>query len=125
MPHFGTNSKKHRDTCHPDLQKVLNEAIKHFDFSCIWGHRSQAQQDRIFEDGFSQVQWPNSKHNPYPSRAFDVVPYPGGYQNSDETFYLMATHILAAASLHGVRLKWGGHWKNFKDLAHFELSDPK
>ena len=123
MPYFGSNSKKHRDTCHPDLIKVLDEAINHYDFSCVWGHRPKEVQDRVFEDGFSQVRWPNSKHNKIPSRAFDVVPYPGGFNNPDEAFYEMATHILGAASKLGVRLRWGGHWRNFKDLAHFELRD--
>jgi len=123
MPSFGTNSKRHRDTCHPDLQKVLNEAIKHYDFSVIWGHRGQAEQDRAFNEGNSKVQWPNSKHNHQPSKAFDVVPYPGGLQNPDEEFYVLATHILGAASQCGVRLRWGGHWTSFKDLAHFELRD--
>lgn len=123
MPQFGANSRKHRDTCHPDLQKVLNEAINHFDFSCIWGHRDQATQDRAYKSGHSQLKWPRSKHNHQPSKAFDVIPYPGGFENPDETFYEMATHILGAASKLGVRLRWGGHWKNFKDLAHFELID--
>ena len=123
MPSFGANSKKHRDTCHPDLIEVLDEAIKHFDFSCIWGHRSQAHQDRAYNEGHSKVKWPNSKHNHQPSRAFDVIPYPGGFDNPDHVFTEMATHIWGAASKLGVRLRWGGHWKNFKDLAHFELID--
>lgn len=121
MPSFGANSKRHRDTCHPDLKRVLNEAIKHYDFSVIWGHRGQSQQDRAFNEGNSQVKWPNSKHNKQPSHAFDVVPYPGGFSNPDEEFYELATHILGAASKCGVRLRWGGHWTRFKDLAHFEL----
>lgn len=123
MPSFGTKSLEHRATCHPDLQRVLDEAIKHFDFSVIWGHRSKEHQDRAFEDGYSKVKWPNSKHNATPSRAFDVIPYPGGFSNSDEVFTEMATHILGAASKCGVRLRWGGHWRTFKDLAHFELMD--
>ena len=123
MPHFGRNSKRHRDTCHPDLQRVLNEAIKHYDFSVIWGHRGQAEQDRAFNEGNSLVQWPNSKHNHQPSKAFDVVPYPGGFQNPDEEFYVLATYIFSAASKCGVRLRWGGHWTRLKDMAHFELRD--
>lgn len=121
MPSFGTNSKRHRDTCHPDLQRVLNEAIKHYDFSVIWGHRGQAEQDRAYSEGNSQLRWPKSKHNKYPSHAFDVIPYPNGFKNPDEEFYVLATYILSAASKCGVRLRWGGHWTSLKDLAHFEL----
>ena len=121
MPSFGTRSKQHLNTCEVELQDVLNEAIKYFDFSIIDGHRDMETQNKYFNDGVSKVRWPNSKHNSYPSRAFDVVPYPGGFENEDGAFYEMATYILAAASKLGVRLRWGGHWTNFKDLAHFEL----
>jgi peptidoglycan L-alanyl-D-glutamate endopeptidase CwlK len=120
---FGATSRRHRDTCEPALQRVLDEAIKHYDFSVIWGHRTQAAQDQAFRTGHSQLEWPNSKHNKTPSRAFDVIPYPGGFDSSDEEFYKLATYILSAASLLGVPIRWGGHWKNLKDMAHFELMD--
>lgn len=123
MPSFGKNSRKHRDSCHPDLIKVLDEAIKHFDFSCIWGHRGKDAQNWAYNTGHSKLMWPQSKHNKKPSLAFDVVPYPGGFNNTDYAFYEQATYILGAASKLRVPLKWGGHWNNFKDLAHFELDD--
>lgn len=121
MPSFGPKSKQNLSTCEVEIQDVLNEAIKYYDFSCIDGHRDMETQNTYFNRGVSQVRWPNSRHNTYPSEAVDVVPYPGGFDNDDSEFYKMATFILAAASKLGVRLDWGGHWKNFKDLAHFEL----
>lgn len=123
MPTFGPRSRKNRDECHEGLQRVLNEAIKHYDFSVICGHRGQGEQDEAYNRGNSTVKWPNSKHNRSPSWAFDVVPYPGGFDNPDEAFYELATHILGAASRLYVPVRWGGHWKTFKDLAHFELID--
>lgn len=121
MPQFGTASKDRRDQCDVKLQCVLDEAIKHYDFSVIWGFRDQPTQDRMFADGRSQLKWPYSKHNRKPARAFDVIPYPEGFAASDETFYKQATYILRSAATVGVRLIWGGHWPNLKDLAHFEL----
>lgn len=123
MPSFGKRSTEKLHTLDMDLQEVLNEAIKHFDFSIIDGHRDMETQNKYFNDGVSQVRWPNSKHNTYPSRAVDIVPYPGGFENPNEVFDRMATHIFAAANDLGVRLDWGGHWKNFKDYPHFELTD--
>ena len=121
MPSFGTNSKRRLATCDPEIQEVLNEAINHFDFSVIWGHRGKFHQNRVFREGNSKVQWPNSRHNTSPSRAVDIVPYPGGFANEDEAFYKMATYIFRVAGDKGVHLSWGGHWRSFKDLAHFEL----
>ena len=121
MPSFGTNSKRRLATCDPKIKEVLNEAIKHFDFSCIWGHRGKYHQNRAFSQGYSEVEWPHSRHNSLPSEAVDVVPYPGGFSNEDAAFYEMATYVLRAASKLGVDLRWGGHWTSLKDLAHFEL----
>jgi len=123
MPSFGSKSKRTLATCDKDIQDVLNEAIKHIDFSCIWGHRSKEAQNTAFRDDFSKVEWPNSKHNTKPSRAVDIVPYPGGFDNDDEAFYLLATYVLRAANEKGVNLVWGGHWRSFRDLAHYQLKD--
>ena len=122
MPSFGTNSKRHLETCHEDIQKVLNEAINHYDFSVIWGHRGMEAQNKAYLEGNSNLEWPKSKHNSNPSMAVDIIPYPGGFARSNEEFTIMATHIFRAASVCGVpNLIWGGHWRTFKDLAHFEL----
>jgi len=123
MPSFGQRSKANLAQCELQLQDVLNEAIKHFDFSVICGHRDREAQDRAYNEGNSTLKWPQSKHNTYPSRAVDVVPYPGAFDNDNATFYLMATHILRAASILGVRITWGGHWRSLKDLPHFELKE--
>ena len=123
MANFGRRSRQKLATCHPDIQKVLHEAIKHTDFSVIWGYRDQLHQNRAFEEGFSKVQWPNSRHNSTPSQAVDIVPYPGGFANSDAAFYLLATYVLRAAYEKGVSLTWGGHWRSFKDLAHYQLKE--
>lgn len=126
MPQFGKSSREKRNTCDSDLQAVLNEAIKHIDFSVVWGHRDMAEQNRAFKEGNSRNRWPTSKHNDYPARAFDIVPYPQGYDATYEQFFELATYILAAASSLGVSLEWGGHWKNYtgkglndRDWAHF------
>lgn len=127
MPQFGSKSRERRDTCDQELQDVLNEAIKHFDFSIIWGQRGEEDQNTAFRTGKSRLRWPLSKHNKLPSVAFDIVPYPGGYTASYESFYEMASYVLGAASKLGVPLIWGGHWKNYtgkgdndRDWAHFE-----
>jgi hypothetical protein len=120
---FGAKSRRCRDECDPALISVLDEAIKHYDFSCVWGFRDMEQQNRAFNEGKSTVRWPNSNHNSTPSRAFDVIPYPDGFGAEDSEFYKLATYILASAAQLGVPIRWGGHWTNLKDLAHFELED--
>jgi peptidoglycan L-alanyl-D-glutamate endopeptidase CwlK len=121
MPSLGRKSKEKRDECAVELQDVLNETIKHYDFSVIWGFRGREAQEKAFAEGNSNARWGESKHNFSPSRAFDVIPYPDGFDATDEEFYKMATYVLVAAAQVGVPLRWGGHFNNLKDLAHFEL----
>ena len=127
MPHFSRTSKEKLRDLDEELQDVLNEAIKHFDFSIVWTHRGMEEQNKAYREGKSRNRWPTSKHNSYPSVAFDIVPYPGGYNASYKAFFEMATYVYAASSMKGVPLRWGGHWKNYtgrgendRDWAHFE-----
>jgi len=128
MPTFGRKSKERLGTLDEELQSVLKEAIKSFDFSIIWGHRGMAEQNEAHASGASQLRWPQSKHNSFPSTAVDIVPYPGLYEAPYEKFFEMATYVLASASRLGVPLTWGGHWLNYggpgyyrRDWAHFEM----
>jgi hypothetical protein len=84
-------------------------------------------QNLAYSTGSSRNRWPTSKHNAYPSNAFDIVPYPAMYDATYKQFFEMATYILAAAVKLGVPIRWGGHWKNYtgrgendRDWAHFE-----
>lgn len=120
MPHFSERSLKNLKTCHPDLQKVAHEAIKHFDFTVICGHRNKADQDKAVRDGASKAKWPTSKHNKTPSLAMDCTPYPLDW-NDLKAFKAMADHMKLAAKRVGVKIVWGGDWKSFYDGPHFEL----
>jgi len=55
MPKFGKRSKRNLETCHRDLRIICNEAIKYFDFSVIYGIRSEEEQFKLFNEGKSQL----------------------------------------------------------------------
>lgn len=136
MPSFGTVSTQRLATCHPELQYIFQTVVKDFDCSITCGHRNKAEQDRVFSKKLSKVQWPNSKHNSYPSMAVDVAPYPEVKiwkpikTFNDFGFYVkgVAAAMLERGDIEH-RLRWGGDWDNdhdttdqkFNDLVHFEL----
>ena len=128
MPKFGTRSKELLEELDVRLQDVLLQAIHFYDFSIISGYRGQAEQDRLYRDGFSKRLYPMSKHNSNPSLAVDIAPYPIDWAN-DERFYFLAGIMKAAAHQVGVKLRWGGDWdsdndfddQTFMDLGHYEL----
>ena len=131
MPRFGTRSKKNLKHCDPRLQRIFNEVIKTVDCSVIEGHRDEARQNKLYEEGKTQVKYPNGRHNAYPSLAIDVVPYPIDW-NDRERFTLFAGFVKGIAKgMYGIDLRWGGDWDNdwevqdnrFDDFPHYEIKE--
>ena len=136
MPSFGQKSKDRLKTCHPDLQRVMEEAIKEYDFTVIYGQRSVEEQFELYKKGreFKDGQWvkvgatvtsldgktKKSMHNHSPSLAVDIAPYPIDW-NDLKRFKEMADVVKKAAEKLGVKIAWGGDWKSFKDYPHVEL----
>lgn len=122
---FGEESKKKLATCHPDIQRVMNEAIKTspIDFSVTCGFRGKEEQNQAVKDGFSTILWPNGKHNKMPSIAVDIVPYPKMWSAPTSEWTLLHNHISATAKRLGVAFRWGGDWDGDGDLTDQKLVD--
>ena len=128
MAKFGKKSRAVLDTCHPDLQKLLNEVVKEFDCTVIQGNRSVQEQETLYVAGKTKVRF--SKHNYIPAVAVDVTPYPVDFDNTDRHYYF-GGYVLAVAKHLGLNIRWGGDWNsdthtkdnNFDDLPHFEIRD--
>jgi peptidoglycan L-alanyl-D-glutamate endopeptidase CwlK len=147
---FGKKSKKLLKTCHPDIQLILNEVIKFYDFSVISGLRTTKEQQSLFKAGRSKLDGINkkSKHQGKPdsdgnivSYAVDIMPYKKGTnafsgkkKDSARFYFLMglvkgtAIKLLQEGRIsHEVRfgLDWDGDDifidQHFDDLPHFEL----
>ena len=129
MPQFGKDSLKKLQSCHPDLQKLFNEVIKHYDCTILEGQRSNEDQLKAFSAGKSKIK-SGGKHNQTPSLAVDVAPCPVDW-NDKNKFYHFAGRVLGIAQMLGIKIRWGGDWngdnnlknQTFFDLPHFELSD--
>ncbi len=129
MAVFSEQSKAKLATCVMPLQDLFNEVIKYFDCRIDCGIRGEKSQNEAFANGWSKVQWPNSKHNKRPfSEAVDAVPYP--YDTKDEKrFYYFAGVVKGIALKMNINIRWGGDWdsdtqtndQTFNDLGHFEV----
>ena len=139
MAKLSKRSKEKLETCDFRLQAVCNLAIQAYDFSVVFGQRTQQEQLKLYEagrqknlngtysiidqskvvtycDGFSRM----STHNYSPSLGIDLIPYPTKWTNEKE-FFRMAGAMFMAAELLGIELEWGGDWTSIKDLAHFQV----
>lgn len=131
MPLLGKSSMKNLLQLHPDLQIVLMEAIKIFDFSIVCGYRGKEAQEKAVSEGKSFKHFPNSKHNNSPSLAADLCPYRNGLRWEDrEAFYFLGGILKAIAYHQGIHIRLGLDWdgdndlhdQNFYDLPHVELT---
>ena len=135
MPSFSDKSKAKLSTCHPDIQKVMEAAIKVYDFTILYGTRTVEEQFELYKQGrtLKDGVWvktgstvtnldgktKKSMHNYSPSKAIDIAPYPIDWNNL-KRFDELAQVVLKCAQELGVNLTWGGHWK-MADKPHFEL----
>lgn len=130
MPQFGKTSQDKLNTCHPDLQRLMSEVIKFYDFTILEGERTLQQQQTYFKEGKSKLDGikKKSKHQSKPSLAVDIAPFPIDF-NDTKRFYFLAGLVVAKAAELGIKITWGGSWNGsfdfkqnkFVDLPHFQL----
>ncbi|HMA77701.1 MAG TPA: M15 family peptidase [Candidatus Paceibacterota bacterium] len=128
------------DSCDARLQRLCFEVIKHYDFSVLEGHRTLARQQELFnsEPPLTTLDGVNKKsmHQPYPSLAVDLMPWPenvNGRNIWEDKFrwHYFARVVIGTALQMSIKIRWGGDWdgdwsnadQKFHDLPHFELVD--
>jgi peptidoglycan L-alanyl-D-glutamate endopeptidase CwlK len=121
---------------HPDLVKVMNEAIKDtpIDFTITEGVRTTERQKELYAQGRTEpgeivtyadgvVNKSNhqAKADGY-GYAVDLYAYIDGSVRVNNVLALevIAGHIKSVAQSLGVNVQWGGDWE-MKDYPHFEL----
>jgi peptidoglycan L-alanyl-D-glutamate endopeptidase CwlK len=139
MYYLSDRSNKLLDTCHPDLKALAHKAITNspFDWLVSFGHRTPDAQNKLFQqgrtrpgniitycDGYEKL----SKHNFFPSLAFDIIVLINNTPNWKPMYYFtVAEHILNTAedmfekNEITNRVTWGGNWVRFKDYPHFQI----
>lgn len=121
---FGNRSKERLNGVHPDMVKVMEEAIKEspLDFSITEGLRTRERQQELFSAGKSQTM--NSRH--LTGKAVDIAVLVDGKVTWDFPKYqIVADHIKKVAKELEIDIVWGGDWVSFRDGPHYELHRSK
>jgi len=128
---WSNTSLRVRITLDPRLKVLVDELLTYMDVSLLSGYRNKREQNDLFEQEVTQVQFPDSKHNQYPSLAVDVQPYPYPANENDLRAALgyMAGICMLIAQRNGFKIRWGGDWNRngdvtdngFDDLFHMEI----
>lgn len=137
---FGARSLQNLQGVHPNLQKVLKEAIKTspVDFTVTEGVRTAKRQAELYAQGrtkpgqrVTNVNGTTSKSNHQVKydgygHAVDLYPFFLGqvqvhHKDTIKNLEKIAIHIKATAKCLGIPITWGGDWKSPFDPPHFEL----
>jgi len=113
---------------HPDLRCVMDRALQEspHDFVVTEGLRTLDRQRELLRIGASTTM--NSRH--LTGHAVDLYAWVDINQDGKVVFQEMAnprlltniaSSIKAAALAEGIPVIWGGDWRTFKDMPHFEL----
>lgn len=133
---FGAKSRANLAGVHPDLVRVLELGLSYspYDFAVIEGVRSFQRQLELLRDGKSRTA--HSKHlvqmdlfgHAVDIQAVGDLDGDGDRDAADkarawrfELYAAIAVALKRAASELGVRLVWGGDWRDPVDGDHFEL----
>ena len=126
MPVYSRRSQRILDGVHPKMQAILYEAIHYIDLKPTESIRLEERQNFLFEQEQTQVQYPDSFHNPDNPKnldpdgkfrgvkALDVLPYPFvaiDWKIHDK-FYVMWGVLKFVGDKLDTPLTWGGDWNN-------------
>jgi hypothetical protein len=126
MYRFSERSKNRMIGVNKALIKISERALElttvDFGIPEYGGLRSAEQQNRLFHNGKSKCDGYEKKSYHQSGNALDVYAYVDGSASwMPEHLTCVAAAMLQAASELGYKLEWGGHWKSFKDMPHFQL----
>lgn len=126
MNKYSKNSRSRLDTCHPDIQRLMEKVLETYDHSILCGYRGKEEQDYAYLTRKSKLKFPRSKHNKAPSIAVDIQPYP--YKDERDLHHFIG-YVQAVADSMGIKIRCGRDWnmnhraddETFMDAFHIEL----
>lgn len=133
MYKFSRSSEKRLMYLHTNLQKFFIELLKisPYDFSISQGVRSAEEQNKLYQqgrttsgkiitncDGYKIKSKHQVKSDGF-GYAGDIAIFINGKATWEEKYYKEVART-GRVLMQKYNIEWGGDWKKFKDLPHFE-----
>lgn len=131
---FGKTSTAKLNEINPVLKdlaiKALSKSTVDFGIPSTGGKRTAEEQKVLFDKGFSQKDGTIKKSYHQSGNAVDLVPYiDGGFtwanKQAFNEIHKAVTEAWAEMGVKDWTLVWGGDWKTFVDLPHYQLDKKK
>ena len=124
---FSKRSLERMEGIDQRLIDIMNLAISitkvDFGIPADGGIRTSERQHQLFLEKVSKADGYTKKSYHQTGLACDIYAYVDGKASwEEEHLAKVACAILQAASQLGYKLKWGGLFRSFKDMPHFEIS---
>lgn len=130
---FSKKSLKKLERLHPNLQNFFMELIKisPYDFSITQGIRTAEEQNKLYQQGRTvlgkivtncdghKLKSNHQTKSDGLGHAGDIAVLVNNKITWEEKYYKEVA-ISARILMQKYNIEWGGDWKNFKDLPHFE-----
>lgn len=130
---FSKNSLKKLERLHPNLQNFFMELIKisPYDFSITQGVRIAEEQNKLYQQGRTtpgkivtncdgyKIKSNHQTKDDGLGHAGDIAVLVNNKITWEEKYYKEVA-ISARILMQKYNIEWGGDWKSFKDLPHFE-----
>lgn len=130
---FSKKSLKKLEGLHPNLQNFFMELIKisPYDFSITQGIRTAEEQNKLYQQGRTMPGKIVTNCDGYKLKSNHQTKSDGLGHAGDiavlvnnkitwEKKYYKEVAISARILMQKYNIEWGGDWKSFKDLPHFE-----
>lgn len=91
------------------------------DLTITCGIRSLEDQQKAFKNGNSKLDGINKKSKHQIGKAFDFIPYKFNGWDDIESFKKVGEELKFCANFLGIKNQYGGDWKNFVDMPHFQI----
>lgn len=126
MFRFSVNSASVLGGVCPELRAIALRALElsviDFGIPSNGGKRTAEQQHQLYTYGKSQLDGYKRESYHQTGKALDVYAYVDGKASyKREHLALVAAAMLQAAAELGHPLEWGGFWRSFVDMPHFQL----
>tara|TARA_R100000544_G_scaffold20565_1_gene10000 strand:- start:11683 stop:12069 length:387 start_codon:yes stop_codon:yes gene_type:complete len=106
------------------IEMALKVSKVDFGIPADGGIRTAKRQKELFDKGASKCDGYTNKSYHQTGKAFDVFAYVDGKASwQPEHLTKVAAAILQCAVQLGIQLEWGGLWKNFTDMPHFQIAE--
>lgn len=130
---FSKKSLKKLEGLHPNLQNFFMELIKisPYDFSITQGIRTAKEQNKLYQQGRTtpgkivtncdgyKIKSNHQIKSDGLGHAGDIAVLINNRITWNENYYKEVA-MTARILMQKYNVEWGGDWKNFKDLPHFE-----